>query len=300
MARINFRQLQKLLPGLRKNISLKNYTTFKIGNNAQYFFEAKTKRDLIKAIQVAEKYNLLFFILAGGSNVLISDKGFKGMVIKIQNTEYKIQNTNLHADAGVPLISLMQKTIKNNLSGLEWAIGIPGSAGGAVYGNAGAFGKSMKDIIQKVEVYDLKTKKIKALKGKDCKFKYRESIFKRNKKLIILSIVLKLKKGRKKEIQEKVKEYSIYRKNSHPLNFPSAGSVFKNILNFPARELIEEAGLKGKKIGSAQISKKHANFIVNLGNAKANDVKKLINLAKKKVKNKFKINLEEEIQLVGF
>jgi len=294
--------IQKLLPGLKKNVSLKNYTTFKIGGPAKYFFEAKKKEDLIGAVITAKKFKLPFFILGGGSNILVSDEGFKGLVIKCQMSNVKCQNQNsklktIYAESGVRLSNLVQFSLEKSLAGLEWAVGIPGMVGGAILGNAGAFGRSMKDVIQKVEVFDLKNKKIKIFKKKDCQFDYRNSIFKEKKNLIILSATLQLKKGNKKEIQEKMKEYLNYRKETQPLNFPSAGSVFKNPKNFSAGELIEGCGLKGKRIGNVKISEKHANFIVNLGGGKAKDVKKLINLAKKKVKEKFGITLEEEIEL---
>ncbi|MGB9743321.1 MAG: UDP-N-acetylmuramate dehydrogenase [Minisyncoccales bacterium] len=265
--------LKKLLPGIKKNVLLKKYTTLRIGGPTRYFYEAKTKEDLIQAIILAQRLNLPFFILGGGSNLLISDRGFNGLVIKF----------------GQPLSGYINK-------GLEWAVGIPGTIQAAVYGNAGAFQKSMKDVVEKVEVFDVKTSQIKSFKNKDCQFSYRNSIFKKNKNLIILSVKLKKKKSDFK----KIKRYLEYRKKTQPLNFPSAGSVFMNPQKFSAAYLIEKCGLKGKKIGQAKISEKHANFIVNLGRASANDVKKLIGLAKKEVKKKFNINLKEEIVFLGF
>lgn len=276
--------IEKELPGIKKNVLLKNFTTFRIGGKARYFFVAKTKEDLIKAIVAAKKAKLPFFILGGGSNVLVSDGGFKGLVIKY----------------GQSLSSYVSK-------GLEWAAGIPGTIQGAIYGNAGAFGKSMKDIVKEVEVFDVKTEKIKIFKNKDCRFSYRNSIFKKNKNLIILSVKIKTKKEKKGDealassstfAAARVKQYLDYKKQNHPWNYPSAGSVFKNPDGFSAAWLVEACGLKGKRIGKAEISKKHANFIINLGGAKEKDVVKLINLAKKTVKKKFKINLQEEIQFL--
>ena len=280
----------------QRNISLAKYTTFRIGGQAKYFFIAKTKKDLILAIQEAKRKKLPFFILGNGSNILISDKGFDGLVIKIQNSKFKILNSKIIAGAGVHLGKLVNESAVKRLSGLEWAIGIPGTVGGAVYGNAGAFKKSMGDVVKEVEVYDTKNQEFKILKNKNCKFGYRDSIFKHNKNLIIVSATIKLKKGNKKEIKKKIKEYLNYKKKTQPLSFHSAGSIFKNSKNFSAAELIERCNLKGKKIGKAKISEKHANFIINLGGAKAEDVIKLINLIKKSVKNKFGIILKEEIQ----
>jgi UDP-N-acetylmuramate dehydrogenase len=305
----------------REKIPLKEYTTFKIGGPARYFFVAKNKEDLKNAIFWAKKKKLPFFILGGGSNVLFSDNGFKGLVIKLQNTQYKIRNTKIVAEAGVPLQKLVLETAKRGLSGLENLAGIPGTLGGGIWGNAGAFGREIGDLVEEVKVLDVGSSKleVKRLKNKDCKFGYRDSIFKRKKNLIILEATLRLKRGKRKEIEEKIKEFLKLRKEKQPLEFPSAGSVFKNVPIekvpkeirekfkekikdgfLPAGVLIEAAGLKGFQIGGAKISEKHANFIVNVGEAKANDVKELIEKIKKEVKKKFKIQLEEEIKLVGF
>ncbi len=289
----------------KKNVSLKNYTTFKIGGPAKYFYIAKNKTELIEAIKQAKKLKLPFFnserseeskfcqrqvfILGGGSNLLVSDKGFNGLVIKF----------------GQPLSSYVSK-------GLEWAVGIPGTVQGAACSNAGAFKKSMKDVVESVEVFDTETGKVKIFKNKDCKFGYRDSIFRKKKNLIILSVEIKPKKSNTKKIRtslrenldfslrSKIKQYLDYRKQTQPLNFPSAGSIFKNLPGKSAGELVEKCGLKGKKIGNVKISEKHANFIVNLGQGKAKDVIKLIKLIKKEVKKKFGVVLEEEIQFLGF
>jgi UDP-N-acetylmuramate dehydrogenase len=184
--------------------------------------------------------------------------------------------------------------------GLEWAVGIPGTVGGAIYGNASAFNKSIGENVSEVEVFDIRNKIIKIFKIKNCKFSYRESIFKNNKNLIILSVKLRPKKGNKEKIKQKMRTYLNHRIETQPLNFPSIGSIFKNPKGFFAAELIEKCGLKGKKIGDVKISEKHANFIINLGKGKARDVVKLINIIKKKVRKKFGIILEEEIIYLGF
>jgi len=293
----------------QKNVLLKNYTTFRIGGKAEYFFVAKNKKDLIKAISVAKKLKLPFFVLGGGSNLLVSDKGFNGILIKIRNTKYEIpacpagrQNTKIMAEAGVMLGELVNILAKTELSGLEWAAGIPGTVGGAIFGNAGAFNKSMKDVVKSVEALEVKNEKckVKNFKKRDCKFSYRDSIFKNNKNLIILSVTLQMKRGDKKEIENKIKKNLEQRNKTQPLNFPSGGSIFKNPPGFFAGELVKRCGLKGKKIGNVKISEKHSNFIVNLGNGKAKDVIKLIKLIKQKVKKKFGVTLEEEIQFLGF
>jgi UDP-N-acetylmuramate dehydrogenase len=306
---------------IREKVLLKDYTTFKIGGPARYFFVAKNKEDWKNAILWAKKKRLPFFILGGGSNVLFSDKGFNGLVIKMQNTQYKIRNTKIVAEAGVPLQKLVLEAAKKGLSGLENLAGIPGTLGGAIWGNAGAFGREIGDLVEEVKILQIANGKLQIVnfKKEDCKFGYRESIFKRKENWIILEAILRLKKGKKKEIEEKIKEILRLRKEKQPLEFPSAGSVFKNVPIekvskrirekfrekikdgfLPAGVLIEAAGLKGFQIGGAKISEKHANFIVNVGKAKASDVKELIEKIKKEVKKKFKIQLEEEIKLVGF
>ena len=216
---------------------------------------------------------------------------------------------------------LVGETIKNDFTGFEWVAGIPGTVGGAIRGNAGAFGKSMNDIVEKVEVFDLEKENTRIFKNRDCNFGYRDSVFKKNKNLIVLSTVLKFIKEDKEKIRNKIKEYLSYRKERHPTE-SSAGSIFKNVpvknlpLDFfkkfpeaknvikenvlPVAFLINQCGLKGKRIGGAMISEKHPNFIVNYQNAKAKDVIRLVNLIKKEIKKNFGINLGEEIQYLGF
>jgi UDP-N-acetylmuramate dehydrogenase len=290
--------INKLLPGVRKNVSLKNYTTFRIGGRAKYFFVVKTKEDLISAILVAKKIKLPFFVLGGGSNLLVSDKGFNGFVIKILNTKYQILKNKITAEAGITLGKLVNASAGAGLTGMEWAAGIPGTVGGAVFGNAGwpSNKKNISSVIEWVEVFNTKDLKTKILKNKNCKFGYRDSVFKHKKNLIILSTCLRLKKWKKEKIKKAILEILKKRKKKIPFGF-SAGSVFKNQRGSSAGLLIEKCGLKGKMIGGAKISEKHANFIINFKNAKAKDIKNLINLAKNKVKNKFGVKLEEEIQI---
>jgi len=307
--------LQKLC-GVKKNVLLKEFTTYKIGGPAKYFFIAKTKEDLIKAVGLAKNFKLPVFILGGGSNLLISEKGFNGLVIKIDISDIKFLRPKGYPEvvvgAGMNLTKLAHLSADRGLFGIEWSAGVPGTVGGAIYGNAQAFGTKISDSVKTVEAINSKTLKIKNFTKEQCQFSLKNSIFKksasRRKKWVIISAVLKFEKRPngypKKEIREKVKEHINYRKKNHPINFSSAGSVFvnpqykKEIIR--AGFLIEECGLKGKRVGNAQISEKHANFIINLGGAKAKDVLSLINLAKKKVKKTFGIDLEIEVQMVGF
>jgi len=302
MRKITFEKLEEVLPGAQKDVPLKKYTTFGIGGPAQYFFKAKKKEDLIKAVETAERFNLPFFILGGGSNLLISDKGFKGLIIRNKAQRFEIGKQRIIGESGAILDKVIAEAVKAGLAGLEKGSGIPGTLGGAVYGNAGwpkgdwEFG----NLVKAVELL-MPDRKIKRVGRNWLSFKYRNSRLKKTKgkKPIILEVVLELKKGRFKDLEKKRLEILKIRREKIPHGF-SAGSIFKNPSKKPAGFLIEECGLKGKKIGKAQISQKHANFIMNLRGAKAVDVLKLINLAKEKVRNKFGITLEEEIQYLGF
>lgn len=253
---------------IQKNIILAPYTTFKIGGPAKYFTIVENNKDLVEANEFAKNKKLPFFILGGGSNILVSDKGFNGLVILINNKQVTMNNNVIKAEAGVKLSDLVKISIDNNLTGLEWAIGIPGTIGGAVKVNTSAFGSNISELVKNIEKKDN----------------------------VILSVELEMKKGNKQASQQMIKKYSKHRKERQPLEYPSAGCIFKNPINQKAGYLIDQAGLKGKQIGQAQVSEKHANFIINLNSAKSKDVKDLIKLIKKTVKKKFNIELEEEIQ----
>lgn len=308
-----------------KNELLAFHTTFRIGGKARYFFVAKTSQDLIQALLWARKSKLPYLILGGGSNVLISDKGFSGLVIKMQNTKCKVQENKIIAEAGVLLSRLVDLAQQHSLSGLEYFVNIPGTLGGAIYGNAGwpAGRKNIGDLVENIELL-MPDNKIRKVSQEWMRFSYRSSRLKNfmvNKRPIILSATLKLKKDKKEKIQKRAKEILATRIKNIPHGY-SAGCIFKNVKitqrfripplfkndqklkvflkkkMIPAGWLIEKCYLKGKKIGGAKISEGHANFIINFNQAKARDVLGLINLAKQKVKEKFKINLEEEIQII--
>lgn len=310
---------------IRKNVSLAPYTTFRIGGPAKYFLAAKSKEEIFQAIKWAKEHQIPYFILGAGSNLLISDKGFGGLIIKLLTTNYQLLDDNkILTEAGLSLAKLIGISLKNNLTGLEWAVGIPGTVGGAIWGNAGAMNHSISEIIENVEV--LVDDKLDQWNNQQCHFDYRSSIFKQEPNLIILTAEFQFRKGKGRISEAVIKRYLAKRK-SQPSE-PSAGSVFKNpqiadlhqfkhppdgeagkfheyqpisIISgqVPAGWLIEQCGLKGYKIGQAQVSPKHANFIVNLGKAGAEEVMGLINLIKAKVRSKFGIQLEEEIQYLG-
>lgn len=317
-----FEKLLEVSTKVQKNILLGKYTTYKIGGPAKYFFDAKNTEELVKVLNVAKQLKLKIFVMGGGSNLLVSDKGFNGLVVRINLSGAELRGNKIYAGAGAKLVKVALLSAENNLSGLEWAVGIPGATvGGSIYGHAQAFGVKTSTVIESVEAIDLKTLKIKEFSKEQCKFSLKNSVFKRNKNLVIVSAVLVFEKKNKKEIENKIKEFLDYRKNRHPKQ-PSAGSTFVNpeikIKNkkllekypelkefnntgiIPAGYLIQKTGLQGKKIGNAQISNKHANFIVNLGGADAKCIVGLINLAKRKVKKTFGIDLVQEVQMVGF
>lgn len=315
--------VNNLLKNFRENISLAEYTSFKIGGPAKYFYEAKSKEDIMQAVKVAKEFKLPYYILGNGNNILVSDQGFDGLVIRIKNQEIKITDNKISADAGVMLGNLVGEAAKAGLSGLEWMSGIPGTLGGAIYGNAGAFGNSIGEKIEKVQVLDPDNLMTKWMGQEECEFAYRSSVFKKNK-YVIFGAVLKLEKGDPSEIRKHILE-NIKKRSHHPAGYPSAGSVFKNVVisenkkifsnllnkypeldkfrntgKIPTGWFVEELGLRGKKIGGAMIAKEHGNFILNTGGAKATDVIMLISLIKQKVRVNFGIRLEEEIQYVGF
>lgn len=303
---------------IQESISLSSHTTFRIGGAARYFFEALTSEEIKDAILWAKEKRLPYFILGGGSNLLVSDKGFDGLVIKVKSLNFKIESEKIISDAGVPLALLVTKSLQNGLAGLEWAIGIPGTIGGAVCGNAGAYGHSISEIVFGGRAINSDGKIINFDKNACC-FCYRGSAFKNSNGLAIVEVELKLTADKNGEAQAAMRNILADRHNKIPA-FPSAGSFFKNIkldeqsLNFknivppekikkgmvPAAFLIEECGLKGKIQGRAQISDAHANFIVNFKNATADDVLVLAKLCKEKVKEKFGVVLEEETRYLGF
>lgn len=321
---------------IKENVDLKECTYYEIGGPARYFIEAKTVKEVKKALQFAWDKDLPLFVLGSGTNVLISDSGFPGLVIRIQNTEYRVQDTEIVAGAGVQLSKIVDAALDNNLAGLEWAAGIPGTVGGAVRGNAGAFGGSMADVVKEVELIETRDTRqetrIKKLKKDQMGFGYRTSKAKKEGGIIykvVLGPLEQVEDGEMKEIKEEAEEHMEYRNENQPYDRPSCGSVFKAAvvkkkklseplrelkkvgelvsyelkngrLKIPAGWLVDKAGLKGKRIDGAQISKKHANFIVNLGDARAEDVRELIELARRKVKEKFGVDLECEVELVGF
>lgn len=292
------------LSGVVENEPLANHTTFCIGGQARYFFEAKREIDITDAINAAKEAGILFFILGGGSNVLVSDKGFDGLVIKVSNSEiYFDEKGMIDAGAGAPLAKIVRGALERGFAGLEFAVGIPGTLGGAIYGNAG-LGKDGPWIsnVLKYVALQMSDGEIKEADGDWLELSYRHSKLKDyspKNRPIILSAVLQLSVGNVEELRKYIEEKILTRAGKYPTE-PSAGCIFKNPVEHSAASLIDQCGLKGTQIGGAKISERHANFVVNTGGAKAADVLELINLIKNRVSERFGVKLEEEIQMVGF
>lgn len=317
----------------RENIPLSHHGNYKIGGPAKFFFKAKNAEEVIAALERWRRFRSSagtdgVFILGAGTNVLFSDKGFDGLILKPAVKKLEANDGLVTVGAGVSIAELLDYLITRGLSGLEWAGGLPGLLGGAVRGNAGAFGGEIKDTIERVTSLDIGSwpPKIITREARECEFDYRSSVFKkRDGKEIILEAVFRLRSGNKKDIRRSVEDKILYRQERHPMEHPNIGSIFKNVpvtrmtansglseesvrKSFPVKDdpfpvvpaayLISECGLKGVAHGGAMISPKHPNFIVNVLGAGDRDVKNLINLAKKEVKRKFGVRLEEEIKIL--
>jgi UDP-N-acetylmuramate dehydrogenase len=293
--------VEKIREFFRGNISisepLARFTTFKIGGPADYYLEPKDREDLINLIKYLKEIKYPYLIIGNGSNVLISDEGIRGAAINLEFgfTKIQINKNNVFAEAGIRLSKLVDVCIENSLVGMENLAGIPGTLGGAILMNAGAYGGEISNFIKTVEVVD--DVEFKFLTKEECGFTYRKSSLERK---IILSAEFELPFGDKAKARERRKELLIKRNQSQPVDVPNAGSIFKNPVGNYAGRLIEQAGLKGLTIGGAKVSEKHANFIVNFNNASANDVIELMKVIQETVFNKFGILLEPEIKMIGF
>lgn len=288
-----------------QNESMKKHTSFKIGGNAEFFVKAKNIEQVEYVLKICEKNNISLTIIGNGSNILVKDSGIKGIVLKIDINDIDIVEKNIDTNevvvtvgAGVNLGMLAQVLLKKSISGFEFASGIPGTIGGAIRMNAGAHGFEFKDIVIETTCID-KSGNIFVLNNQQQKFEYRTSIF-FEKDYIILGAKLQLKKNSNfEEIKNKMDEYKTFRKEKQPLEYPNAGSTFKRGNDFITAKLIDECGLKGYKVGDAQVSNKHAGFVINTGNASAKDVLELIEVVKKKVYEKFNKIIELEIEVIG-
>lgn len=307
---------------VQENVPLAPFTTFKIGGPARYFTEVQDAQGVVEAFEWAEKKRVPTFVLAGGSNILFPDLGYEGLVIRIIGEHIQINDSLVTASAGSVLNVVIHNSLVEGLQGLEYMSGIPGSLGGAVRGNAGAFGTEIKDAVKKVKAVNKLTGLVKDFYNEECEFGYRESFFKRHPEWVILEVQLFLRAGHNPdELLKIAKDTMAKREAKHPQNAKCAGSFFMNpIVNnekllrefeeetgtpsrnskLPAGWLITRVGLRGKKIGGAQMSNQHPNYLVNVENATADDVLILASFVKTRVRNELGIQLKEEIQYVGF
>jgi len=329
------RNLNLFMIDIKENIPLAPLTTFRVGGPAKYLVEVKNAEELGEAFEFARQNSLQTLIFGGGSNVLVSDNGFDGLAIMMKGGQLELDGETITVGAGVLLSELVRFAAENGLSGLEWAVGIPGTVGGAIRGNAGAYSGNIGELVESVWFVDiseldgktsemqnanLKMQNTKELNKEECGFEYRSSVFKKNAGLIILSVKLKLQKDDGNEIKEKMQKI-VKERVGKIVKGASAGSFFMNPVvsdekirnefrldtgvepnseSLPAGWIIEHAGLRGKKIGGAMVSEQHGNFIINTGNATAEDIVMLASIIKQKVRGRYNVQLMEEVSYVGF
>ncbi|MBU0625217.1 UDP-N-acetylmuramate dehydrogenase [Patescibacteria group bacterium] len=323
-------ELQQLISSaVKENEPLAGHTTYRIGGSADYFFAATTSDEAIKALHVAKELGLSYFILGGGSNVLVSDEGFHGLLIKMANRGIEFAGTKIKIEAGTPTALVALKSVEAGLTGFEWAVGLPGTIGGAIRGNAGMFGGDTGQVIETVRC--IRNGEPEQLTHEQCAFGYRDSLFKHQSGCVILSAVLALETASDLAAsQQQLQAILAHKKDQQPIEYPTAGCIFKNWLpsepedlisirqsldldsgeeipvtpngTVPAGWIIDRAQLKGTKVGGAMISEKHANFFINSSGASASDVIGLIAVVKTRVRNitRSVIHLQEEIEYLGF
>ncbi len=292
------KELESILgsENVKYNEPMSRHTTFKVGGIADIFITVDSKEKLLKTLEMLKNEKIT--IIGNGSNLLVTDEGIRGIVLKYTANTCEINDTIVKVDSGMTNARLSNTLLNKELTGYEFAAGIPGTIGGAIVMNAGAYGREMKDVVLETEFLDFETNEIRIFKNEELNFEYRKSIFE-NKKGIILSATFKFEHGNKNEIDEKMKEYAQKRIDTQPLDMPSAGSTFKRGNGFITAKLIDEAGLKGYSIGGAEVSTKHAGFIVNKGKATAKDIIDLIKYVQKEIYQKFGEKIEPEIKIIG-
>jgi UDP-N-acetylmuramate dehydrogenase len=308
-------------PQYQENVPLAQFSSYRIGGPARMYCEARSVEAVREAAGEARRRRWRLFVLGGGTNLLIDDHGFDGLVLRPNLRVLEADGTRVNVGAGVLVAELLEFLVKRNLAGLEWAGGLPGTVGGAVRGNAGAFGGEIKDSAVEVVSLNTGTLELTSRANAECGFGYRNSFFKQNPEEIILTTTFAFREGDPAEIARVVEERKEYRRRRHPLEYPNIGSIFKNVdlkcvpdgvrelcahvikvdpfPVIPTAFLLSEAGLKGLRRGGAMISTKHPNFIVNIDHASSGDVRALVAEAKQTILNRFGVQLEEEIQYVN-
>ncbi len=291
-----------MFEGICRDEPMSLHTSFRIGGPADLYAVATSAQELVELVSLAREHDMPYLIIGRGTNILVADRGIRGLVIENGGQEIWFEDdVVLYAESGALLGDLARESARRGLGGLEWAVGIPGSVGGAIVGNAGAYSSYVGDVARKATVL-APDGTVRELSAREIGFGYRTSRFKgqagKGRQEVVLSAEFVLHPEPVHALAEKMADYTRRREASQPTE-PSAGSVFKRTEQYPAGFLIEQAGLKGARIGGAQISPKHANFIVNLGGAKAADVKALIDLAQERVREQFGVELELEVELIG-
>ncbi len=282
------------------NEKISNYTTYKVGGKVRCICFPKGEVELIELVKLLKSKRIKYFVLGNGSNVLFSDNIYDGIIIKLDNfNKISITDDIIDVEAGYPLIKLSNDAMRNGLCGLEFASGIPGTIGGAVFMNAGAYGEDISKILIEARIIDSEGNII-TLNNQEMKYSYRTSMLQDHLDYVLISCKLKLTKGDREEIEKIMTERRKIRRETQPLTLPSAGSVFRNPPGMYAGKMIEEMGFKGFCVGRAQVSEKHANFIVNIGNAKASDIKKIIDTIKAKAYVRYGIRLRVEQRLINW
>jgi len=281
------------------NEPLKEHTYFKIGGPVNILIKVNSIDEIKKVIQLCKDENVKYYVIGNGTNILVPDEGLEAVIIKIAEdfSAYRIQGDKVHVQSGMLLSTLSKKIAKASLAGFEFASGIPGTVGGAIYMNAGAYGGEMKDIVEYAKVLDHKGK-IRKIMNKDLALGYRKSIVS-EKSYVVLSVCFRLQKGNSETIMEKIKILDEKRISKQPINLPSAGSAFKRPEGYYAGKLIDDAGLRGFRFRDAQVSDKHCGFVVNRGNATCKDILQLIEMVKKIVSDQFNVTLEREVRILG-
>lgn len=285
---------------IRYNEPMKEHTTFRIGGPADYFVMPKDQKEIISILALCKEKNTPVYIIGNGSNLLVGDKGFRGLIMQIGKGMDEItfeENGKVRAGAGVMLSKLAAEIMKQSLTGFEFASGIPGTLGGAVYMNAGAYGGEIKDCIVNATVID-REGNLKILSKEELELSYRNSIIAKEN-MIVVEALFQFEKGNQEEIRKRMSELNERRRDKQPLNYPSAGSTFKRPEGYFAGKLIEDAGLRGFRIGGAMVSEKHCGFVVNVGEATAADVNKLMEEVDRQVYEKFSVHLEPEVRKIG-
>lgn len=281
------------------NEPMNKYTSFKVGGCADYVIFPQTAIQIQSVIEILKNNKVSYYIMGNGTNLLVADKGYRGAIIQLYNKmcDIQIENNVIKAQAGALLSSIASKALENNLTGFEFASGIPGTLGGAVCMNAGAYGGEMKSILICAEVLTKKGE-VKTISVEELQFSYRNSLIAKEN-MIVLNAKMQLQTGEFQMIKARMEELSMQRRQKQPLNYPSAGSTFKRPTGYFAGKLISDSGLKGYSIGGAQVSEKHAGFVINKGNATAQDILNLIQYCQKEVFQKFGVSLETEVKMIG-